>query len=59
MDPTTEVIAIPSAPVGDEPTEAEKQACADALESLMLEVQRDEADWVLSDRLDWLRLHGA
>jgi rubredoxin len=52
-------ISETSVAVSDEPTAEEKQGCADALEQLLLEVQRDEADWELSNRLDWLRLHGA
>lgn len=55
-DPAAE--PVPDAiPAPDEPSPEEQQEAkgrADSMEQLMIEVQADEANWVLDDRLDFL-----
>jgi hypothetical protein len=47
------VLDVPSA-TDDEPTDAEKQAVADAREQVNLAIQAAEENWALDDRLDYL-----
>jgi hypothetical protein len=48
--PVPDAPSVPDEGLSDE----EKQKLADSLESLMLEIQRDEENWALDDRLDFL-----